>query len=48
MILKAVHRACEIIKERLKPVLEKLENPSWEKLIAAAHQAKIDLTASYL
>ncbi|XP_021958024.1 xanthine dehydrogenase [Folsomia candida] len=43
----AALRACETIKERLKPILEKLENPTWEQLIAAAHQAKIDLTASY-
>ncbi|XP_035702304.1 xanthine dehydrogenase/oxidase isoform X3 [Folsomia candida] len=43
----AAMRACETIKDRLKPILEKLENPSWEKLIAAAYQAKIDLTASY-
>jgi len=44
----AALRACEILKERLKPILEKMENPSWEALIAAAHQAKIDLTASFM
>jgi len=44
----AALRACETIKERLKPILEKLENPSWEKLIAEANKAKIDLTASHM
>jgi len=43
----AVMRACETIKERLKPILEKMENPTWENLIAEANKAKIDLTASY-
>lgn len=40
-------RACEEIRENLRPVLEKLENPSWEHLIKEAHHAKVKLTASY-
>jgi hypothetical protein len=48
LFFQAALRACETLKERLKPILEKLENPSWEKLIAEAHNAKIDLTASHM
>lgn len=44
---KSVMRACEEIRENLRPVLEKLENPSWENLIKEAHNAKVKLTASY-
>jgi hypothetical protein len=40
-------KACDILKERLKPVLEKMESPSWENLIAEAHKQNINLAASY-
>ncbi|CAL8096692.1 unnamed protein product [Orchesella dallaii] len=40
-------KACEELRENLRPILEKLENPSWEKLIQEAHAAKVKLTASY-
>lgn len=40
-------KACEEIRENLRPILEKLENPSWEQLVKDAHQAKVNLTASY-
>ncbi|CAL8096700.1 unnamed protein product [Orchesella dallaii] len=47
IVCYSVMRACEEIRENLRPILEKLENPSWEKLIAEAHAAKVKLTASY-
>ncbi|CAL8070104.1 unnamed protein product [Orchesella dallaii] len=40
-------KACEQIRENLRPILEKLENPTWDKLIKEAHAAKVNLTASY-
>ncbi|ODN02750.1 putative aldehyde oxidase 1 [Orchesella cincta] len=40
-------KACEEIRENLRPILEKLETPDWDKLIAQAHAAKVKLTASY-
>lgn len=40
-------KACEEIRENLRPILEKLEKPSWEKLISEAHNAKVKLSASY-
>ncbi|KAL0828977.1 hypothetical protein ABMA28_003866 [Loxostege sticticalis] len=43
----ATVKACEIILERLKPIREKLGNPSWEVLIKEAHNACVDLQASY-
>ncbi|ODN05821.1 Indole-3-acetaldehyde oxidase [Orchesella cincta] len=47
IVCYSVMRACEEIRENLRPILEKLENPSWEKLIADAHAAKVKLTATY-
>ncbi|ODN05815.1 Aldehyde oxidase 4 [Orchesella cincta] len=40
-------KACEELRENLRPILEKLEDPSWDKLIQAAAAAKVKLTASY-
>jgi len=47
LVCYSVNRACEEIRENLKPILEKLENPSWEKLIEEAFNAKVKLTATY-
>nr|BAR64767.1 aldehyde oxidase [Ostrinia furnacalis] len=43
----ATMKACEIILERLKPIREKLKNPTWEVLVKEANAAGVDLQASY-
>ncbi|CAL8069378.1 unnamed protein product [Orchesella dallaii] len=48
LVVYCATKACEEIRENLLPILEKLENPTWEKLIEQAHAAKVNLTASYL
>ncbi|KAJ2951445.1 hypothetical protein O0L34_g13598 [Tuta absoluta] len=44
----ATMKACEILKERLKPVKEKMGNVSWEELIEAAFKQGVPLQASYM
>lgn len=44
----ATMKACEILNERLKPFKEKLVNPKWEEVIAAAYEAGIDLQSTYM
>ncbi|XP_026741667.1 xanthine dehydrogenase 1-like isoform X2 [Trichoplusia ni] len=44
-VVFAAMKACETINERLQPLREKLENPSWEVLVANAYGAGIDLQA---
>lgn len=42
----AVKKACEVLNDRLKPIKEKMGTPTWEKLIAGAFDAGLDLQAS--
>lgn len=44
----SIIKACEIIKNRLKPVKDKLSNPTWKEIIARAGEQQIDLVASYM
>lgn len=47
LFLQSIVRACEEIRESLRPTLEKLENPTWENLVLEAFNAKAKMTASY-
>ena len=44
----SIIRACNILKQRLKPIKDKLSNPTWLELIEKAGEELIDLTASYM
>nr|QIJ45704.1 aldehyde oxidase [Glyphodes pyloalis] len=44
----ATMKACEIILERLKPIREKIEKPTWENIIEEAFKAGVELQASYM
>nr|QLI62137.1 aldehyde oxidase 6 [Streltzoviella insularis] len=44
----ATLKACQIILERLKPVREKLNNPTWETLVSEAHKLGLNLQATYM
>lgn len=44
----SIIRACNILKQRLKPIKDKLSNPTWLELIEKAGEEQIDLTASYM
>lgn len=44
----ATMKACEIILERLAPVREKMDNPSWDDLIQKAYTLGVDLQACYM
>lgn len=44
----ATMKACEIILERLKPIREKLEKPTWEDVIKEAFNSGVELQASYM
>jgi len=48
IVCYSVLQACEQLRENLRPVLEKMEEPDWEKLIKEAHSSKVNLTASYV
>ncbi|XP_075976856.1 uncharacterized protein LOC142977054 [Anticarsia gemmatalis] len=39
----ALRRCCEELLERLKPIREEMDNPSWEDLVYAAYNADVDL-----
>ena len=41
--MQATKIACEELVKRLKPIKDKLQNPSWEELVIKAHSAGIDL-----
>ncbi|KAJ8720087.1 hypothetical protein PYW07_012130 [Mythimna separata] len=43
----AAKKACEIINERLQPIKDRMNNPSWEELIAEAYDNYVYLQASY-
>jgi xanthine dehydrogenase/oxidase len=45
--LQAAGKACENLLERMKPIREKLKNPTWEELIAECHKLGIELSAFY-
>ncbi|XP_049767938.1 uncharacterized protein LOC126101302 [Schistocerca cancellata] len=44
----ATLRACEELSRRLAPVREKLKDPSWQELIAAAFLANVNLCSSFM
>lgn len=44
-VVFAAMKACETINERLQPLREKMDKPSWEALVANAYGAGIDLQA---
>lgn len=45
-VVFATKKACDVINERLKPIREKLDDPSWEVLVEAAFKAGVDLQAN--
>ncbi|XP_045774231.1 indole-3-acetaldehyde oxidase-like [Maniola jurtina] len=47
-IAYAALKACEILMNRLKPIREKLGNPSWEELVKVAFLSGVYLQASYM
>ncbi|XP_049838711.1 xanthine dehydrogenase-like [Schistocerca gregaria] len=44
----ATLRACEELLKRLAPIKEKLKDPSWQELIAAAYAANVDLCSTFM
>ncbi|XP_047028790.1 probable aldehyde oxidase 2 [Helicoverpa zea] len=46
-VVFAAKKACEVLNERLKPIRESLDNPTWADLIVSAHTAGLDLKATY-
>ncbi|KAI5646277.1 molybdopterin-binding domain of aldehyde dehydrogenase domain-containing protein [Phthorimaea operculella] len=44
----SIIRACDILKQRLQPIKDKMTNPTWKELIKKAGEELIDLTASYM
>ncbi|XP_061376829.1 uncharacterized protein LOC116770815 [Danaus plexippus] len=48
LVAYATTKACEILLDRLKPIREKLGNPSWEDLIEGAHESGVYLQASHM
>ncbi|KAJ8925554.1 hypothetical protein NQ315_009394 [Exocentrus adspersus] len=42
----ALLRACDVLLERMKPIREKMKNPTWEELIKKCFDSNIQLTAS--
>uniref|UniRef100_A0A2A4JXM9 Indole-3-acetaldehyde oxidase n=1 Tax=Heliothis virescens TaxID=7102 RepID=A0A2A4JXM9_HELVI len=45
-VVFATKKACELLNEKLKPIREKMDNPSWEVLIEQAYGDGVDLQAS--
>lgn len=41
-------QACDALIEKMKPVKDKLNNPTWETLINACYNASVYLSASGL
>lgn len=48
LFLKATLKCCEELNKRLKPIKEKMKNPSWTELLKSAHKEGIDLKATYM
>ncbi|XP_046967939.1 xanthine dehydrogenase/oxidase-like [Vanessa cardui] len=44
----SIIKACNTLKERLKPIKDQMINPTWEELIKKAGDELIDLTATYM
>ncbi|CAH2090197.1 unnamed protein product [Euphydryas editha] len=44
----SIIQACDTLKERLKPIKEQMNNPTWLELIKRAGDELIDLTATYM
>ncbi|KFB50602.1 AGAP005638-PA-like protein [Anopheles sinensis] len=47
LVAYAAKRACEILRERMRPVREDNRVAPWEALVQTCYQRRIDLTASY-
>ncbi|KAF2885005.1 hypothetical protein ILUMI_21179 [Ignelater luminosus] len=44
----AILKCCDTLKERIKPVKEKMKDPTWAELIYQCHLEYVDLCASYM
>lgn len=44
-VILGVKRACQQLLERLKPVRDTMDNPTWEELITKAYNSNVDLQA---
>ncbi|CAH1402822.1 unnamed protein product [Nezara viridula] len=44
----ATLKCCEELNKRLKPIKEKMKNPSWTELLKSAYKEGIDLKATYM
>nr|XP_014274699.1 xanthine dehydrogenase-like isoform X2 [Halyomorpha halys] len=44
----ATLKCCEELNKRLKPIREKIKNPSWSELIKSAYEEGVDLKATYM
>ncbi|XP_064073152.1 xanthine dehydrogenase/oxidase-like [Vanessa tameamea] len=44
----SIIKACNTLKERLKPLKDQMNNPTWEELIKKAGDDLVDLTATYM
>ncbi|KAJ8719321.1 hypothetical protein PYW08_011496 [Mythimna loreyi] len=42
-VIVGVRRACQQLLERLKPIREQMDNPTWEELITKAYNDNVDL-----
>ncbi|CAH0625212.1 unnamed protein product [Chrysodeixis includens] len=42
-VIVGVRRACELLLERLQPVRDQMDNPTWEELITEAYNNNVDL-----
>ncbi|XP_058124223.1 uncharacterized protein LOC131288802 [Anopheles ziemanni] len=47
LVAYAAKRACEILRERMRPVREDNRVAPWEAIVQTCYQRRIDLTASY-
>lgn len=44
-VMVGVRRACQQLLDRLRPIREQMDNPTWEELIKKAHIENVDLQA---
>ena len=40
--------ACQELKERMKPVADSMQNPTWLELVQACNQQNIDLSVRHM